>query len=1096
MNIRNHSRLTTWTRGFRSGLKRVAVCLVFGATGLVVQSANAANKGVPDASNRDVVFIEDNTLDYQALAKGAQAGTEVHVLNSAKDGLAEMARILAGREGLTALHIVSHGSTAALHLGSLNLNAENLEAHTQELNTISRALHPNAEILLYGCDVAKGSAGTTFVSALARQTHTSVAASTDLTGSIAQGGNWILEYATGRINGNLAFSDKVLTGYSGVLAAPVLDLGSAPGTTVALASAAAGLAPAATASDADINWDTGSLTVQRVATGGVVDGSVNDVFSFVAGGSFNSSATMIRGVDATGTLSAGVSFATWAYTSASGRLVVTFNANATNALVQDVVRHIGYNNATPYGDAIIRFSLSDNTPNLVTADALVTSSTIYVDQTAYDATGIAADGFNLAEALAIAKNGDNILIKDGVYRGQFVATKAVTIDAVNGASGAVTLEAPDIVSQVASVQNSINGKKRFAVLDLRSSVPGSGTITVRNLNIDGRYTGDTQANDPGYVNWLIGIASYDSNALIDHVNIQHIAAPLDGSGNYEGISRHFGIAAEGSTALATAVTVTIKNSTIGTFQKTGIVAWGPRLNAVIQNNTISGVGILGLSAQNGMQIGSFGPRAGTTATISGNTVNNLGAPDALAHHPTSPYVSTGIYPVYAGVVEAYNNTITLSPSASNDSLIGFDVSYTSESANLHDNTLSGMLIGIQVDSALLTAVHTFTNNTLSTSGGNPIVYWYDPAGNGDVGGETLASFGPGAAIRVVGENFSAGTVTIGNGSSVAANSIQITASGGTTALYIDATTAGGSVSPLPLTLNGTYQVGNFTLSGEYIRYVLPQTISFGTAPSLVVGGTGSVIATASSGLAVTYTSTTPIVCSVSGTTVTGLTIGTCVIAANQAGNASYGAAAQVTQNITVGPTTRTIVSGPSQGNVSATNNWVLDTGTSGGVPRSAGFISALGDPSGKSPPSLAPGVTFPYGLFDFTLISGSIGSAATITITYPSVVPAGAGYWKYGPSPAGYNCLGAACATAHWYQMPPAQAVFAGNTVTLTIFDGGVGDDDLTANGVIVDAGGPGIPGATTGIPTLSEWGLFVLSGLMVLFGLVQVRRRGSDLSA
>ena len=36
---------------------------------------------------------------------------------------------------------------------------------------------------------------------------------------------------------------------------------------------------------------------------------------------------------------------------------------------------------------------------------------------------------------------------------------------------------------------------------------------------------------------------------------------------------------------------------------------------------------------------------------------------------------------------------------------------------------------------------------------------------------------------------------------------------------------------------------------------------------------------------------------------------------------------------------------------------------------------------------------------------------------------------------------------------PPA--TFAGNTVNLSITDGGLGDDDLTANGTIVDAGGP-----------------------------------------
>ncbi len=79
-----------------------------------------------------------------------------------------------------------------------------------------------------------------------------------------------------------------------------------------------------------------------------------------------------------------------------------------------------------------------------------------------------------------------------------------------------------------------------------------------------------------------------------------------------------------------------------------------------------------------------------------------------------------------------------------------------------------------------------------------------------------------------------------------------------------------------------------------------QSISFGAGPSgIAVGGTGTVSATATSGLPVTFTSSTIPVCTVSGSTVTGVSQGTCTIAANQAGNAAYSAAPQVTQSFTV-----------------------------------------------------------------------------------------------------------------------------------------------------------------------------------------------------
>lgn len=78
-----------------------------------------------------------------------------------------------------------------------------------------------------------------------------------------------------------------------------------------------------------------------------------------------------------------------------------------------------------------------------------------------------------------------------------------------------------------------------------------------------------------------------------------------------------------------------------------------------------------------------------------------------------------------------------------------------------------------------------------------------------------------------------------------------------------------------------------------------QTITFGPAPAVVVAGVGSLSATASSGLAVSFISNTPSVCSVSGNTVSGLAVGSCTVTAQQNGDALYGPAPQVTQTFAV-----------------------------------------------------------------------------------------------------------------------------------------------------------------------------------------------------
>lgn len=76
------------------------------------------------------------------------------------------------------------------------------------------------------------------------------------------------------------------------------------------------------------------------------------------------------------------------------------------------------------------------------------------------------------------------------------------------------------------------------------------------------------------------------------------------------------------------------------------------------------------------------------------------------------------------------------------------------------------------------------------------------------------------------------------------------------------------------------------------------TISF-TPSSLGVGGTTTASATATSGLAVSFTSSTPSICSVSGSTVTGVAAGVCTVTANQPGDGTYTAAPAVTQAIAV-----------------------------------------------------------------------------------------------------------------------------------------------------------------------------------------------------
>ena len=112
---------------------------------------------------------------------------------------------------------------------------------------------------------------------------------------------------------------------------------------------------------------------------------------------------------------------------------------------------------------------------------------------------------------------------------------------------------------------------------------------------------------------------------------------------------------------------------------------------------------------------------------------------------------------------------------------------------------------------------------------------------------------------------------------------------------------------------------------QTITFVQPNSPTVGAMPSLLT-------ATASSGLAVTFTSNTPSVCTVSGNTVTPIAAGNCSIMATQNGNANYSASASVTQIFTVFPESQTITFGSiaTQG-LGTTPLTLTATATSGGA---------------------------------------------------------------------------------------------------------------------------------------------------------------------
>jgi hypothetical protein len=167
-------------------------------------------------TRKEIVFIEDNVADIDTLIKGIGSGKEIVILDSTGDGLHQIALALAGRSGIAALHIISHGGTGTVSLGSLMLDGGNLGAHQDDLQAIGRSLSADGDILLYGCDTGAGD-GAGFVQQLAIATGADVAASNDRTGNVSLGGDWDLEVRSGQLNTESIASPQLASLYQQVL---------------------------------------------------------------------------------------------------------------------------------------------------------------------------------------------------------------------------------------------------------------------------------------------------------------------------------------------------------------------------------------------------------------------------------------------------------------------------------------------------------------------------------------------------------------------------------------------------------------------------------------------------------------------------------------------------------------------------------------------------------------------------------------------------------------------------------------------------------------------------------------------------------------
>ena len=189
--------------------------LVSSSDAAVAQSGDAS---VVATALHEMVIIDAGVPDLDALLADFQNrgdnAPSVFVLVAGEDPLIRIGEILAGKQGLEAVHLISHGEHGALELGGQRITVLDLLARAGEIAAWRDAFAEDADLLLYGCDVAGSADGRIFVDTLAHLSGADVAASNDVTGASTAGGNWALEYRHGQVEGQVALSQQLQEDYT------------------------------------------------------------------------------------------------------------------------------------------------------------------------------------------------------------------------------------------------------------------------------------------------------------------------------------------------------------------------------------------------------------------------------------------------------------------------------------------------------------------------------------------------------------------------------------------------------------------------------------------------------------------------------------------------------------------------------------------------------------------------------------------------------------------------------------------------------------------------------------------------------------------
>ncbi|WP_345324532.1 DUF4347 domain-containing protein, partial [Novipirellula rosea] len=189
--------------------------------------------GFDPASPIEVVFVDSRVEDADTLLADLRDSAEdqtqwlIIQLDSDRDGIEQISETMASLTGVDAIHLLSHGDGESIQLGSTRLDAQTSQTYVSGIARWGLSLDADADILIYGCDLASTESGRELIQQIAAVCDCDVAASDDATGHTELGGDWVLEYSVGDVTTEVFVGIRAQEYWHGLL-----DLNASGGETL------------------------------------------------------------------------------------------------------------------------------------------------------------------------------------------------------------------------------------------------------------------------------------------------------------------------------------------------------------------------------------------------------------------------------------------------------------------------------------------------------------------------------------------------------------------------------------------------------------------------------------------------------------------------------------------------------------------------------------------------------------------------------------------------------------------------------------------------------------------------------------------------